>query len=107
MRKYAEAHADRWFILSAKHGLLRPDQVIAPYERTLNAMPKADRVAWAVKVQEQLAKELPRRATIIMLAGERYRENLVPFLTSRGFEVQIPMEGLRFGPQLRWLKDHT
>jgi hypothetical protein len=36
LRGYAEANADTWYILSAGHGLLRPDQVVAPYERTLN-----------------------------------------------------------------------
>lgn len=31
----AEAQADRVLILSAKHGLIDPDQVIAPYELTM------------------------------------------------------------------------
>ena len=35
-RAYAEAHGERWFVLSAEHGLLRPDDVIHPYEKTLN-----------------------------------------------------------------------
>lgn len=107
MRRYAEKNAKSWFILSARHGLLRPDQVISPYDLTLKTMPKPDRLAWAAKVQDQLTDALPTGAMVIILAGERYREHLVPFLIGQGFEVKIPMEGLRFGPQLRWLKDHT
>jgi Family of unknown function (DUF6884) len=49
-RRYAEANADVWYVLSAEHGLLHPDQIVATYERTLNAMRKSDRLAWARRV---------------------------------------------------------
>ncbi len=104
MRRYAEQNADTWYILSAKYGLLRPDEVIRPYEQTLKDMPKADRLAWAERVQEALLRLLPPGAEVVFLAGIRYRENLVPFLERQGFTVKVPMAGLAFGPQLRWLK---
>ncbi len=47
LRRYAETHADCWYILSAEHGLLRPEQETAPYERTLNTMKKGERLACA------------------------------------------------------------
>lgn len=100
LRGYAEATSDAWYILSAEHGLLHPDQIIAPYERTLNTMGKQDRRAWAERVQEQLAALLPPDAEITVLAGTRYREDIVPFLQARGHSVRIPLEGLRFGKQL-------
>jgi hypothetical protein len=105
MRGFAEANADAWYILSAEHGLLAPDQVTAPYERTLNKMGKAARQEWAERVQRQLETVLPARAEVIILAGERYREGLVPFLRSRGYVVSIPLEGLPFGRQLQRLKE--
>ena len=43
MRQYAEQNANAWFILSAEYGVLRPDQVVAPYDRTLTTMRKRDR----------------------------------------------------------------
>jgi hypothetical protein len=104
-RAFAEANADAWYILSAEHGLLHPDQVVAPYERTLNKMGKAARQEWAERVQGQLAAVLPPRAEVIVLAGERYREGLVPFLENRGYQVSIPLEGLPFGRQLQRLKE--
>src|SRR5690348_13662048 len=61
--------ADRWYILSAEYGLLQPQQVVEPYDRTLNAMPKAERQAWASKVQGQLRACLPASAEITILAG--------------------------------------
>jgi hypothetical protein len=107
MRCYAEQNADAWFILSAKHGVLRPDQVVAPYERTLKNMPKRDRVAWAKRVQLQLLELLPAGAAVVVLAGERYREGVVPFLESHGFTVEVPMDGKNFGQQLHWLKEQN
>jgi hypothetical protein len=107
MRRYAELNADVWYILSAKHGLLRPDEIVDPYEQTLNAMPRHDRFAWAERVRSQLLEMLPRDAELLVLASQRYREQLVPFLKSQGYVVRVPMAGLKFGPQLRWLKAQT
>lgn len=104
MRAYAERHADSWFILSAEHGLLQPDQVIAPYEKTLNAMPKEERRNWARRVGHALLANLQPGTSVLMLAGKRYREELAPLLHANGFKVEVPMQGLKLGHQLRWLK---
>jgi hypothetical protein len=103
LRRYAEHNADRWFILSAEHGLVDPEQVLAPYEKTLNNARKDERAAWARRVQTRLEAVLPPGAEVIILAGERYREYLVPFLKSRGHEVSVPLEGMPFGKQLQYL----
>ena len=105
LRRYAEARAGAWYILSAEHGLLHPDQVVAPYERTLNTMRKPERLAWASRVQRQLLEVLPASAEVILLAGARYRENLEPFLRSMGYEVSVPLAGLVLGKQLQYLKE--
>ena len=104
LRRYAEKNADTWFVLSAQHGLIPPAQVLEPYERTLNRLGKAERLQWATLVQRQLLEVLPLGAEVVILAGVRYRENLVPFLRDRGFSVTIPLEGLSFGKQLQHLK---
>ena len=107
MRTFAQINAEEWFILSAEHGVLKPDEVVHPYERTLNRMPKLERLEWADRVQRRLLELLPPGALITVLAGMCYRENLLPFLRHRGFPVSVPMEGLRFGFQLRWLKEQN
>jgi hypothetical protein len=103
MRAFAERNADRWFILSAEHGLVEPSQILAPYERTLNRMRRAERDEWASRVRAQPSETLPAGAEVTVLAGERYREGLVPFLRERGYFVSIPLEGLPFGKQLQFL----
>jgi hypothetical protein len=104
MRHYAESHADIWYILSAQYGVLAPEQVVEPYERTLNTMPKKERVEWAEGVKRQLLAKLPAGAEIILLAGLRYREEIEPFLRELGFSVSVPLKGLSIGKQLQWLK---
>lgn len=104
---YAREVSDQWFILSAKYGLLKPDQIIAPYEKTLNTMPAAERRAWAQTVIRDLRKWVNPGDEIIFLAGKRYREYLIPSLERIGCRITIPMEGLTFGKQLSWLKDRN
>jgi hypothetical protein len=38
MAAFARATCSRWYILSAKHGLLSPDALIAPYDVTLGTL---------------------------------------------------------------------
>jgi hypothetical protein len=106
-RRYAEASGCPWFILSAEYGLVPPDQVVAPYERTLNKMRVADRRAWAGWVARQLAQVVPDLSRVVFLAGKRYRELLTVHLVGRGVAVSVPMEGLRIGEQLSWLGRHS
>jgi hypothetical protein len=93
-------------ILSALHGLLEPQQLIEPYELSLNQMGVAERRAWAKNVLAKLMPLAERFDRVIFFAGERYREFLVEPLRSAGLTVEIPMAGLRQGEQLSWLRRH-
>jgi hypothetical protein len=102
---YAEATCDRWYILSAKHGLVHPDTVLEPYDVRLGTNhPGTPPIhQWGAMVKEQLAAELAglENVTLIALAGEQYR------VAVRGvpWPVEIPMQGLGIGQQLGWLTD--
>jgi len=88
------------YILSAKHGLLRLDEEIEPYEMTLNRMSKAARAEWDTRVLRQLAEVADLSGDhFIFLTGERYREGLVPGLVSS----EAPLAGLPLGRQLQFL----
>ena len=103
-RAYVEQAGDEWFILSAEYGLVSPETVIAPYERTLNTMGIAERRAWGSKVLGQLQPELTGVDRVVILAGARYREFLVDAIRGKDLTVEIPLEGMRIGVQLQWLK---
>lgn len=99
---YARRQADAWYILSAKHGLVLPENVIEPYDMTLNTMKPASRRTWALQALLRLYDKLKPGDRVIILAGKHYREFLVPSLEKWGCQVEIPLEGLRIGEQLSW-----
>lgn len=101
-RAFVERTGAPWFILSAEHGLVRPDAVIAPYEKTLNTLRVRERRAWANRVIDQMQRELPDASQVVLLAGHRYREFLLDYLRRRFEEVMVPLEGMRIGEQLSW-----
>lgn len=106
-RAYAEEHADQWFILSAQHGLLDPDEVIDPYEKTLTKMSSSNRVLWASKVVNGMDQIRLQGGTVLVLAGQLYRGHLIGNLMQRFEKIDIPMVGLPMGEQPRWLSKRT
>jgi hypothetical protein len=75
-RRYAETRAQRWFIPSAAHGLLDPEQVTDPYDISLNWMTTDQRRDRAKLVRRQMdIIDLRGPGTAVILAGLNY-ENL-------------------------------
>jgi len=101
--KYARKFKpDEIFILSAKYGLLSLDDKIEPYDVTLNKMKANQRRAWASNVIEQIKAEADlEKDHFIILAGEKYRQYLIPHFKS----YEIPLKGLAIGKQLQYLKE--
>jgi len=104
-RKYIERKCDRWYILSAKYGLVEPTTKIEMYDETLNNKTRNERYEWATSVWKDLCERIKPEDKITILAGEKYREHLVPFLSKFGCKVNVPMKGLSIGRQLQWLSD--
>jgi len=102
---YAIRTAYEWYILSAKYGLVPPDTVIGPYDETLNRMPANARRVWAKRVMDDLTQWVKPGDEVIILAGHRYRADLLDPLRKMGCAIQIPMQGLRIGEQLAWLNE--
>lgn len=100
---YAEATCERWYVLSAKHGLVHPDTMLEPYNIKLgvNHRDSPPIHQWADRVRVQLAEELVEvpRVVLVTLAGEQYRTVLRPCQ----WPFEIPMLGLGIGQQLGWL----
>lgn len=105
-RRYVEHHCAAWAILSAKHGLLMPDDAIDPYNVTLNDMMKPERKAWAYGVLGDIALRLPEMSQVVILAGNNYREYLEESLSAR-MPTWAPLRGLGIGQQMAWLDAHT
>lgn len=103
-RNYIEQNNyDIWFILSAKHGLLKPTDIIEPYNITLNTMKKNEIVEWSHRVYDQLCKfELYQ---VDFYAGEKYRKYLISLLEEKDIICNIPMKRMGIGQQMQWLKE--
>mgnify|MGYP003651672992 CR=1 FL=1 len=95
-RNYAELTADKWLILSAKHGVIDPDAVIEPYDQTLSKFPKVERVKWDSLVSHQLSEFMGDE--IVSLAGNDYSR----WMTSP-FDIRRPMRGMGIGKQMQYL----
>jgi hypothetical protein len=102
-RAYAETHYDRWFILSALHQVLTPDQVIRPYEMRMPSR-RREQELWGLQTAGKLSCLMHKGCIVHSFAGEDY-SGVNSHLQRLGFEVSAPMEGLQVGERLRWLNE--
>jgi hypothetical protein len=99
---YSIRNYDLTFVLSAKHGLLELDEVIKPYELTLNSFTEKEKKIWAYRVIKQLkAKTDIKNDVYYIHAGINYRKYIIQKLKN----YHIPLKGLSFGEQLRFYKN--
>ena len=100
--QFAKTNYESWAVLSAEHGIVEPEEEVAPYETTLNSMSFKERKTWANSVIYQLY--YGDWDNVVILAGEKYRQYLAAWLEDNGFSYEAPMAGLGIGQQLQWLK---
>ena len=100
--QYARARQpDAIYVLSAKHGLVPEGTVIDPYDETLHGKSAQEIRKWAGQVLDSIGSRHDVSDTrFLILAGRKYRKNLVPELPS----CEIPMAGLGIGERLHFLK---
>lgn len=101
---WAEKQGDEWFVLSAKHGILKPDAPIMPYDMTMRGMSPYEKQYWANAVEGQLnALALfwgVDQLEITLLAGADYAifAPLADWCT-----VNQPLQKMQIGQRLQWL----
>jgi len=82
---------DNIFVLSAKYGLLRLEQEIAPYDKSIYEMPPQERSEWASMVFGQLGKITDINADkYIFLTDDDYCAELCSLLKN----IELPLHGL-------------
>lgn len=102
-RRYAEASARPWFVLSGRWGLLRPAEVVAPSELSLVDQAPAYRRGWAEFVVGQLAGVLPLTEAVIEIhAGDQHVDTLRPALTEAGAVLVDPVDARSYAEALAW-----
>lgn len=110
-RSYAERYAQAWCILSAKHLVVHPEQVIGPYDAR---MPSGNRqIGKPGSVQYQCAYWLAQRfglyhrpgSHLTVLAGRDYAAVFSVWGSHflKGVTWSFPLEGMGIGEQDSWL----
>ena len=105
---YCTKRYDAVAILSAKYGLLLPDDEIEPYNITLNGMNVGQIEEWSEKVFKQMNERLDLQdfSKVFFHTGKNYRQYLIPELEDLGIECKVPLENLSIGKQLAWYNRH-
>ncbi len=102
---YADKHLDGFAILSAKHGLLDADDVVAPYNERLSSR-KSERAGWHAMVLDALRTAYDVEATIfVLICGSDYREGILAAVDIEALNPFIGCRGL--GDMKRWLAANT
>ncbi len=110
----AEKTSDATHILSAHHGLVDLDTIIAPYNITLASFGKRDRLVWGRLIVESLVRRYSGETTeFTIFAGAVYVDPITEVLNERRkrdakvgmWNLHDPMHGLEIGERLRWLNE--
>jgi hypothetical protein len=96
-RNYAE-QADKWYIQSAKYGLVHPEWEIESYDVNARDLENPDN--WAREIALDLDERIDDDAETKVLGGEAYSSPLVPHLEEMGYEVHTPLAGMKIGERL-------
>jgi hypothetical protein len=90
-------------VLSAKHGLVEPEQVLEPYDLSLADLQAEQRLAWGKRVAARLEALGLASAVLEVHAGGLYQETLL----AAGRKVRSPVAGLPVGKRLAWYRQRT
>lgn len=116
---YGDVVCDKQRIVSAKYGLIEPDEEIDDYDVTVRDMNAEDRENWGARVGRELTStvtsfeldedELP--VEIHLLLGSAYQEPIMEdllWLEAQGCELVYPFEDTSgIGEQMSVLKERT
>jgi cytoplasmic iron level regulating protein YaaA (DUF328/UPF0246 family) len=100
--EYAKKNSDKVFILSAKYGLLALDDIIDPYNETLNTKTENEIKEWSNNILKQIRKLELEDSDFLYLCGSNYKKYI-----EKKLKGSDPMNGLSLGYRLQWLKKHT
>jgi hypothetical protein len=91
-RDQAIRSGDRWFVLSARHGLLDPGDVVAPFHEQMGDRSLGYRTAWGEWVAAQLGERMWLTGLVVEVhGGVDFAQPLRQPLARRGAGVELAM----------------
>jgi len=99
-REYARTFGESWCILSAKYGLVMPDEEIENYNCTFGH-PSPELVSDARLKEQVTAKCLNRFRVIQVLGGKEYVKRVRAAFAGMGPTIEAPLSGLGIGEAMQ------
>lgn len=103
-RAYAKTFGEGWCILSARFGLVLPEEEIENYNVTFKHR-TSELVTVAKLIEQVAAKRLGRFRVIHVLGGEAYVERVVCAFAGSGVTIRAPLAGLRIGEAMHAIQE--
>ncbi len=104
-RALADIFGRRWFILSAKYGLLEPSAWVSPYDVDLAQQTIDHWMQWNHRVVDSLLPYLRRTDQVILLTNSTYAEGIEAILKEHDILVYWPLRGMSYEQSIQWLAD--
>jgi hypothetical protein len=91
-------------LLSAKHGLLEPNELVDPYDSSLATLTRDERRIWAERVLTQLLNAHKDVRRFVLLLDDDYRDDLAPLLIQRKFELIEPLSNFERSGRISFIR---
>lgn len=92
-----------WYIISAKYGLLSPDEVITPYDLSISSLNCDEKEEWNRRLITSL-KEFPEGTLFVIWADAEYSTILKRILESCHLQFICPFESMPASAQVSYLQ---
>ena len=92
----AERYCDRTFVLSAKHGLLKLDEPVPPYDLSIDSLDENAVSEWACGVVDDLENAYRNGAQLLLLMEKGYSDPLSSAIESRSSNLDqvVPLRNV-------------
>lgn len=101
-----EQTKSEWYIISAKYGLLRPDEMLYPYDLNLGDLPADRREKWADSIVDKLAPTHTEFTRYVILADDLYSESLAKSFLTHNYKYTVPFWGMSHDKVIEHLKNN-
>lgn len=99
-----EQTKSEWYIISAKHGLVHPCEMLSPYNLNLEEMSCEMKMLWAESIVNRLIPEHTKTTRYVILAEKSYSDPLVKAFHNHNFKFTVPFQGMSHDAQIDYLK---
>ena len=103
---WAERNAHQWFVISALHGLVTPNQELDPYDYTMKDRRTRERESWAHLVASDLSSYVSKNSHAVLIMPNVYRRFLETELQRHAITSEHPLAGMAIGQQMHWLMNN-